>query len=189
MVLRWLPVLLLVVTAGCVKRVETTNASPRAVRLLAATEERETTQLPDRRADLEVDTDFERTPHVVATGETGLLSAEGAEVTLAGDEGGTKEVYVDNFILLEVVKPDGVVLARAVVGFVNGVSMGAERIDSLGRSAFSFEPKEVILTRLVPEHGQFRLRAAALDVGGVGRVSDVFVLISPRAASGGDDLR
>lgn len=175
---------------GCVHRVETpVVATARSVRLMTATPERETTQLLEQRRDLEVDTDAERTPHVVATGETGLLVSEGAEVTLAGDEAGTKGFDVDNFLLIEVVLPDGTVSNRVVIGYVNGVSMGKERIDLLGRRAFAHDAKEISLSAAVPEHGSFRLRATALDTGGVGRVSDVFVLIVPRHTEGGDDLR
>ncbi len=181
---------LTVCLAGCVHRVEAPAlATAKSVRLLTAAPERETTQLTQLRTDLEVDTDAERTPHVVATGETGLLVAEGAEVTLAGDEAGTKGFEVDNFVLVEVVLPDGAISNRVVIGYVNGVSLGKERIDLLGRRAFAHEAKEISLTSAVPEHGSFRLRATALDTGGVGRVSDLFVIVTPRRSEGGDDLR
>lgn len=92
--MRWAPAPSGPVLGGCLKRVEPPlPASPRAVRLLVATEERETAQWPERRTDLTVDTDFERVPHVVATGETGLLPAQNVEVTLAGDEAGTKSLF------------------------------------------------------------------------------------------------
>lgn len=185
----WRASVLLLMVCSCVKRVDSTTQAARSVRLLAATDERETGQWLEKRDDLQAESDFERTPRVVATGETGLLSAEGVEWTLAGDEAGTREVSVDNCILLEVLRPDGAVSARAVVGFIDGLSLGAERIDSLGRNAFTFEPREVSLARILPEHGQFRLRATVLDVGRVGRVSDVFVLVSPRGGSSSDDLR
>jgi hypothetical protein len=177
--------------SACAHHVEAAApvVAPQAVRLLGATLEQETSALQTLRTDLEVDTDFERTPHVVATGETGLLRADGARFTLAGDEAGTREVFVDNFILLEVLLPDGRVAAKVVLGYVDGVTQGKERIDSLGQRAFSLGPKEVSLETIVPEHGQFRLRATALDIGGVGRVSDVFVLVSPRAESAADELR
>lgn len=179
----------LVALTGCVHHVETPVISTHSVRLLAATLEHETAELPERRTDLEVDTDFERIPHVVATGETGLLVADGAHFTLAGDEAGSKPLFIDNFMLLEVLLPNGTVLSKVVVGYVDGVSQGPERIDSLGQRAFSLEPNEVSLSSVVPEHGQFRLRATALDIGGVGRVSDVYVVISPKPAAPADDLR
>jgi hypothetical protein len=174
---------------ACVHRVETAMISTHSVRLLVGSVERETAELSELRADLEVDTDFERTPHVVATGETGLLQADGANFTLAGDEAGQKPLFIDNFMLFEVLLPNGAVSGKAVVGYVDGVTQGHERLDSLGQRAFSLGANEVSLSAIVPEHGQFRLRATALDIGGVGRVSDVFVVVTPKLAAQPDDLR
>ncbi|MDX2013952.1 MAG: hypothetical protein SFW67_27390 [Myxococcaceae bacterium] len=175
--------------AGCPKRVEGPSTA-RAIRLLAETAERETTQLTDLRADLEVDTrDFDRTPHVVASGETPPFSPEGVDVRLYGDEAGTQGFQVDNFILLEVVGPDGKVLRAAIVGFSDPVSQGKETLDNLGRRAFAFEPGELNLTPLLPERGLVRVRATVLDYYGVGRVTDVFIRLEPRTGGAPDDLR
>ncbi|MCU0702107.1 MAG: hypothetical protein MUC96_36895 [Myxococcaceae bacterium] len=176
---------------GCPKRVEGPSTA-RAIRLLAETAERETTQLTELRGDLEVDTrDFDRTPHVVATGETPPFSAEGVDVRLYGDEAGTQGFQVDNFILLEVVGADGKVLRTAIVGFTDPVSQGKETLDNLGRRAFAFEPGELNLSPLLPERGLVRVRATVLDYYGVGRVTDVFLRLEPRTSAGGagDDLR
>ncbi len=181
--------LLTLALCACPKRVDS-SAAPRAIRLLSETPERETTQLTELRPDLEVDTrDFDRTPHVVATGETPPFSPEGAEVRLYGDEAGTQGFGVDNFILLETVGVDGKVLRAAVVGFADPVSQGKETVDNLGRRAFAFEAGEVNLAPLMPERGPVRLRATVLDYYGVGRVTDVFVRIEPKTSGGGDDLR
>ncbi len=161
----------------------------RAVRLLALTAERETTSIKARAETLEADTDQERTPHVVAIGETPLLSADGADVVLAGDEAGKEGFAVDNCILLEVLSDDGKRLGRAAVGYLNGLSEGKEQIDLLGRRSFKFDANEVNLASIVPEKGRFKVRATVLDIGGVGSVSDVFLIITPRAAGTGDDLR
>lgn len=181
--------LLGVVLGGCPKRVEVRPAERRGVRLLALTAERETLRIEEKATHLEADTDQERTPRVVAVGESPLLSAEGVDLTLAGDEAGTQGFSVDNFILLEVLSDDGKRLGRAAVGYLNGLSEGLERVDLLGPRAFSFEANEVSLATLLPEKGRFRVRATALDLGGVGRVSDVFLIVSPRAATKGDELR
>jgi hypothetical protein len=125
---------------------------------------------------------------VVATGETPLFSAEGADVRLYGDEAASKGFSVDNIILLEVLGADGKVLRAAVIGFSDPVSQGRETIDNLGRQAFSFEAGELNLAPVLPEHGSFRLRATVLDYFGVGKVSDVFVRVEPKASSS-DDLR
>ena len=186
--------ILLVVCCGlfsaCPKNVEAKPAVERkAVRLLALTAERETLSISQLATQLEADTDQERVPHIVAVGETPLLAAEGADAWLAGDEKGTEGFAVDNCILLEVLSEDGKRLGRAAVGYLNGLAEGKEQIDLLGRRAFKFEPNEVNLATLLPEKGRFRIRATVLDIGGVGHVSDVFLIIAPRSTPAADDLR
>lgn len=174
---------------GCPRRIEARPPERRVVRLLSAAAERETLSLTEQVTSLEADTDQERTPRVVARGESPLLPAEGVEVTLAGDEAGALGFTVDNFILLEVLSDDGRRVGRAAVGYLNGLSEGLERIDLLGPRTFTFEPNEVSLATLLPERGRFRVRATALDTGGVGRVSDVFLVLTPRKAAPVDELR
>jgi hypothetical protein len=186
-----LAVTILLVASGCPKRADPSPAKSHTVRLLSEAPEKETTQLTERRGDVEIDTrDHERTPRVVATGETPLLSLEGLSARLYGDEAATVGISVDNFILIEVLSDGGKVLDRVCVGYTDGVLIGNERLDNLGRRAFNFEPGEVNLTPRLPEKGAFKLRATALDYHGVGRVSDVFVAFKPEAGERtGDDLR
>lgn len=175
---------------ACVKNVESKPAvERRAVRLLALTAERETLKIPELASQLEADTDQERTPHIVAVGESPLLPAEGVDVWLAGDEQGTQGFSVDNCILIEVLSDDGKRVGRAAIGYLNGLSEGKEQIDLLSRRAFKFEANEVNLVSLLPEKGRFRVRATVLDIGGVGYVSDLFLIITPRSAPASDDLR
>jgi hypothetical protein len=158
--------------------------------LLKETEEKETEQLETKREDVEVDTrDFDRTPRVVATGETPVVRLSGARARLYGDAEGTRGFEVDNFILLEVLDEKGRVLNRGAVGFTDNVLIGTEVVDSLGQRSFSFEPGEVDLTSKLPENEPFRLRATVLDYSGVGRVTDVFLLLEPRETKQEDDLR
>ena len=90
-------------SSACPKNIEVKPAAERkAVRLLANTPERETMKISEVAAQLEADTDQERTPHIVAVGESPLLSAEGADLFLAGDDKGTLGFTVDNCILIEV---------------------------------------------------------------------------------------
>lgn len=183
-----------VVLSGCPKRAPPPKIGPpRAYRLLADTAERETTQIEELRSDLEVDTrEHERTPHVVAVGETPLLKLDGARARLAGDEGATKDWRVDNFILLEIVDDRGQILSRSAVGFVpDGVMFGRERLDNVGKMAFAFEAGEIDITSKLPETGSFKIRATALDYYGVGAVTDVFVVLDygAKATTGDDDLR
>jgi hypothetical protein len=178
---------------SCVKQVPvapTRSGPPRPVQLLADTPERETSQIAARREDVEIDTrDFERTPHVVASGETPLLKLEGARARLYGDAAGKEGFSVDNLILLEVMDEKGRVLNRGAVGFTDMVRMGKEQVDSVGPMSFTFEPGVVDITPLLPESTPFKVRATALDYSGVGRVSNVFMLLESPAQGSEDDLR
>ncbi len=182
--------LVVIFLSACPKNVDVKPAAERrGVRLLALTAERETLRIKEVASQLEADTDQERTPHIVAVGESPLLSAQGADVWLAGDERGTTGFSVDNCMLLEVLSDDGKRVGRAAVGYLNGLTEGKEQIDLLGRRSFQFEANEVNLASLIPERGRFRIRATVLDIGGVGYVSDVFLIIAPRVAPAADDLR
>lgn len=177
---------------GCVKRVPAQQVpSHRAVRLLAAVPERETSQLTEQRTDLEVDThDLDRTPRQVEAGKTALLSLDGARARLAGNAEGTAPWSVDNFLLFDVLDAQGKRLNSFVVGYAEGVLRGTERLDNVGRMSFGFDPGEVDLTSHLPEGQPFQLQVTALDYGGVGKVSDVFLVLDRgqrRPAS--DDLR
>lgn len=139
---------------------------------------------------MEIDTrDFERTPRVVATGETPLLRLEGARARLFGDSAGKDGFSVDNFLLLEVLDAKGQVLNRGAVGFTEGVIIGRNRVDNVGPMSFTFEPGVVDITNLLPESAPFKVRATALDYSGVGRVSNVFLLLESPARGNEDDLR
>lgn len=178
------------VAAGCVRRVDTPPPTPpKAVQLLAEAPEKDTALLTTLRTDLEFDTrDFDRTPHVVATGETPLLDVTGMDVKLYGDPQGTQGFAVDNCMLLELLAANGQVLQRVVVGFTDGLLSGAERLDSVGPRSFTFEPGEVNLAPLLVDQAAVRLRATVLDYGGVGKVSNVFVVLTP-AQRNADELR
>jgi hypothetical protein len=179
---------------ACMRQVPATptySGPPRPVQLLAETPERETSTLQERREDVEIDTrDFERTPRVVATGESPLLKREGARARLYGDAAGKQGFSVDNLILLEVLDERGQVLNRGAVGFTDSVvSIGKNTVDSVGRMSFHFEPGEVDITNLLPESAPFKVRATVLDYAGVGRVSNVFLLLESPALGTEDDLR
>ncbi|MFP2962977.1 hypothetical protein ACLEPN_35710 [Myxococcus sp. 1LA] len=167
-----------------------TSTESRAVRLLLDTPAKETHSLTQLREDVEVDaTEGERTPRVVATGQTPTLSLDGHRARLYGDVKGTLGIAVDNFLLLEVLDASGQVTRRATVGFTEAVHMGREQVDSVGRRAFTFEAGEVDITHLLPDSAPFQVRATALDTWGVGRVSDVYLLLAPGSRSDDDDLR
>src|SRR5437763_15811364 len=104
----------LALLAACVKRADTPrDTAPRPFQLLAQAAERETTQIEQRRADVEIEThDYDRTPHVVAVGETPLIHLDGARARLFGDQTGKEGWSVDNFVLIEVVDEKGKVINR-----------------------------------------------------------------------------
>ncbi len=180
----------LLFATGCPKRVDGGNVVPASVQLLHDTPEKETALLTELRTDLEFDTKEQpREVHVVARGETGLLESNGGRVRLFGDQKGTLGISVDNVVLLEVLGADGKVLNQSAVGFTEGIIAGKERIDLRGRQAFNFEPGEVDLSNFVPERGPWKLRATVLDNHGVGRCSDVWVVIDGEGAASKDDLR
>jgi hypothetical protein len=178
---------------ACVKQVPATptrSGPPRPVQLLADTPERETSQIAEKREDVEIDTrDFERTPRVVAKGETPLLRLEGARARLYGDAAGKEGFSVDNLLLVEVLDEKGHVLNRGAVGFTDMVRVGKEQVDSVGPMSFTFEPGVVDITSLLPESAPFKVRATALDYSGVGRVSNVFLLLESPSKGSEDDLR
>lgn len=175
-----LPLLLL---AACPKPVALPHgpAQPQSYKLLAETPEAETAARTEQRADVFVRGDQpEHVPSVVAKGEVGPISLQGGRAQLFGDEGATAGIAVDNFVLFEVLDPGGKVKHRFAVGYHNGVSVEEQEPDNVGPNSFTFEPG-LDVTGQLPADAPFTLRATALDYGGVGRVSDVYLRVSGQA--------
>ncbi len=164
---------------------------PRAYQLLAETPEAEISTRADKRADLLVAVESgQPVPAVVATRTSEPINRHGGRARLYGDAAAAEGWSVDNFILLEIADRGGRILRRAAIGFQQGVTHGSEQIDSLGPMRFTFEPGEVDLTPLLPADEPVTIQTTALDVGGVGRVSNLYLVLTPDAAPGGeDDLR
>lgn len=165
---------------------------PKAYLLVERAEEMETEQRSERREDLYVSTESGNPiPVVVTTNLIGPISLDGGRAKLYGDEAATSGWSVDNFMLLEVLDLSDRVLDRMAIGFQGGTTMGAENIDALGGMKFSFEAGEIDITRKLPADQPFKLRATVLDVGGVGRISDVYVVVGPDESTAleQDDLR
>jgi hypothetical protein len=191
----WLLAISLLLVA-CPKQQEavrpTYSGPPKAFKLLAAAPEAETSTRAEKRQDLYVTTESgDPVPAVVAVGEVGPISRQSGRVRLYGDEAGTQGWSVDNFLLLEVLDAKGAIVQRAAVGFQQGTTCGSEHIDSLGGMKFSFEAGEVDLSGLLPSDDPFTVRATALDVGGVGKISDLYMILSSESggASNDEDLR
>jgi hypothetical protein len=179
--------------AHSIERPPQQSGPRRAYRLLGAVLERETSRFPTKRTDVEVDTrDYERVPHVVAVGESPKFRLDGAHVRIYGDEAGTLGVAVDNFILFEILDENGKRLHSAVAGFTDPVALENERVDNVGKLSFTFEPGEIDLTAKLPDSERFSVRATALDYNGVGKVSDVYMVVEypkDKLRTDDDDLR
>jgi hypothetical protein len=181
--MRKTPLLALLLLAACPKQVPMPRgpAHPTSYRVLTEAPEAETSTRTEQRPDVFVRTDqFDHTPVVVAKGEAGPLSLQGGKAQLFGDEAGTEGIAIDNFILFEVLDAQGTVKHRFTVGYHAGVTVDNQEPDNVGANAFTFEPG-LDVTAQLPADAQFSLRATALDYGGVGRVSNVFLRVSPVA--------
>lgn len=186
---RLLPLLLLA-AAACPKARPLPNYKGpiRSVKLMDKVEEAETASFKEQRPDIEVRTrDAVVHPSVmgvVTTDPVKLLP--GMRATLAGDPDGRTGFYVDNFLLIEVMKGDRVV-ERSAVGFQEGAVRGNETIDNVGKMGFAFDPGEVDVTQLLTENEAVRLKVTALDYGNVGKVSDVYLILGGTGGKGEDD--
>jgi len=99
-------------------------------------------------------------------------------VTLAGDREGRKGYRVDNFLLFEVRSSRGV--QRFYIGGTDhksGITFRGKRVQQVGNNKLSFQAGKLDLTRFFPVGEALTLRAWALDYGGVGGVSDVFLIM------------
>lgn len=168
------------------------TGAPQAFELLKAVPEAETSQRKEQRKDLYVNTaSGAPVPFVVGQGRVGPLDRQGGRVRLYGDAAGTQGWSVDNFILIEIARPNGVMIHRIAIGFQQGASIGSEQIDTVGPMQFQFGPGEIDLTRFIPINEPVVITATALDTGSVGAVSDLFLIVSEDAQVAGivDDFR
>jgi hypothetical protein len=164
---------------------------PRAYQLLAEVPEAEISSRGEKRADLLVAVESgQPVPAVVATRTSEPIDRHGARARLYGDAAAAEGWSVDNFVLLEIGEKSGRILRRVAIGFQQGVTLGTEQVDSLGPMRFTFEAGEIDLTPLLPADEPVTIKATALDVGGVGKVSNLYLVLTADAAPGGeDDLR
>ncbi len=136
------------------------------------------------RKDLSMDTtQWDKIPYSMHVSSHDLMIAAPAKFCLAGDAGGTKGWSVDNFLLIEVLDHSGNLISSALAGLTETVRRDGNPIETIGRSSYSFNACEIDVTKLLPVGRPFRLRASAMDYGGVGYVSDVFI-VSSKGTSG-----
>lgn len=170
---------------GCPKPAPTTNTrrEVQSVELLAAVPEADTDSFKDRRLDVNVRTEAgDPIPHLMATRDVGPLELKGGRAVLAGDAAGTLPFEVDNVLLFEVIRPGAgeKVTSRFVLGFHQGLSVADQDPDNVGPLGFSFGAN-IDVTERLPRDEPFLLRVSALDFGGAGRASALFIRLVPGA--------
>jgi len=135
----------------------------------------------NQRSDLSMQTKkWDKTPSIMTEETTEILFLDKPrKIRLAGDEEGKKGWRVDNFVLVEIMEPSGLVTGRKVIGrFDSGDSVlqGGKRISQLQPNSMMFTPKQVDIGPL-PLKKPFKLKVTALDYGEFGEVSDVYMII------------
>jgi hypothetical protein len=122
-------------------------------------------------------TAYDRTPYHMTSGpyDGTITVPAGRRVFLAGDAAGKAPWGVDNFLLFEIAS--GGETRRFVVGGVDPVSVDGMPVPSLGPSRFQFGAEELELTSYFTPGVPSRVTASALDYGGQGYVSDVFLIV------------
>jgi len=98
----------------------------------------------------------------------------GRRAVLAGNSAGTTGWNIDNFLMIEISR--GGRTTRLVAGSHEPVFMAGRKIRKIGRNSQSFSAGEIDLTPYL-RGGSVHLRATAFDYGGVGRVSNVYLIM------------
>lgn len=124
--------------------------------------------------ELEVETStWDRTPYRLAPVFEGTVFVQaGSRISLAGDEAGAGPWSVDNFLLFEV----GAEPHRFVIGAAEPVRYGGSPLEYIARG-YSFGAGEIDLTPYFPPGEVTQFRILALDYGGTGYLSDVFLVV------------
>lgn len=141
------------------------------------------------RSDLEVNTrTWDHTPYFMTTPREYQLNLSRIDrACLAGNAAGTASLSIDNFILLEVFDSQGAFLKAGTIGAHEGLSRNGQRVAELA-SGHSHPACAVDLRGFLPSGRPFRLKASALDYGGVGYASDAWLILagegSTRATTG-----
>ncbi|MFZ5483080.1 MAG: hypothetical protein ACOZB0_02515 [Pseudomonadota bacterium] len=141
------------------------------------------------RGDLEVNTHgYDRTPYfMTAPREYQLDLSRIDRACLAGNAAGTASLSIDNFILLEVFDSQGAFLKAGTIGAHEGLSRNGQRVAELA-SGHSHAACAVDLRSFLPTGRPIRLKASAMDYGGVGYASDAWLILagegSTRTATG-----
>ena len=148
------------------------------------------------RTDLAMQTSsWDKTPYTMYESAHTLILRSPRKIVLSGNEQGTAGWSIDNFLLLEVFNSNGQLLKRVVIGNHEPVLAGGVSIEKVGADKQGFAAGEIDITRFLPVNSPFVLRASAVDYGGVGNASNVFltleqsVAVTPPPPAGGAAAR
>jgi uncharacterized caspase-like protein len=130
------------------------------------------------RSDLKMDTwTYDKIPYYMTTSSTKVMLRSPRKVTLAGDAQGRMPWKVDNFLLLETMDSSGAILRKVVIGNTDDVLYDGKVIQKIGPKSFTFQAETIDVTELFPINRQVVLRASAMDYGGLGEVSNIFLIL------------
>ena len=116
---------------------------------------------------------FDRIPyHVHKPFSANVIRKPDERIILSGNTQGTGSWAVDNFLFIEVATEKDT--KRFYVGGVRQVQYEGKTIPSLGRSGFNHGPFD--LTHYIPADMNVRIAIYAMDFGGAGYVSELFML-------------
>jgi hypothetical protein len=139
----------------------------------------------NQRPDLTMHTgSWDRTPYFMAPPREFNLDLSRVErACLAGDAQGRSNWRVDNYLLFELFDASGTPLGAGVVGGHEGVSQNGRRLPELGPVSHEQAACGVDLKAFLPQGRPFRLKVSAMDYGGVGHVSDVWLLLDGQGSA------
>jgi hypothetical protein len=147
-----------------------------ATRVLSAVASAASTQFKQRTVPaFHVDTNVhDKTPYLITDAYEGALRIGGNQsVLLAGNAAGTAGWRVDNYLVVEIEWAGG---SKAFwIGNGDALSRRSERLPQVGLT--SFEQGAFDITAQIPRNVDLRVRISALDYGGVGFVSDVYLVV------------
>lgn len=131
------------------------------------------------RNDLKIDTwMWDKIPYYMNTSSTKVILRFSKRIKLAGDSKGTEPWEIDNFLLLEIMDKSGTILKRSVIGDHDDVSFDGRVIDKIGPQRMTFNAGSIEITHLFPINQEITLKASAMDYGGLGKVSNIFLIIA-----------
>jgi hypothetical protein len=115
---------------------------------------------------------FDKIPYYVAPPfSTSISRGSNETIIIAGDKAGTKDWRVDNFLFVEILYPKK--QKRFYLGESHPVQYQGKTIKCL---AGGFSQKPLDLTAYIPVNIQAKINIYALDYGGLGGVSDLFLV-------------